>query len=295
MNFSDDDLVMLFYLQKYNFLTINQAVRAIDNDRSYQVVGRRLRAMADTGYVGFFGGHKVGFANVPKVYYLTKKGFEFLLDNEMPLELLGSYKEKSNPSWSSQTKHRLFLVDVFLSLESGVRRNQHLDLVKVFLEYNRVKEGNRVVFETTDFVSDKETSENKIVPDGAFVLKSLRTNNRVLFFVEMDMGTEGVISRVSKDINVNLYERIKKYDKYLVSGNYVRKYKLLGNFDHFVLLFITLSEKRMENIRGKLFDLPDKFHQYYMFNTYDVVVNDFFNNQWRVRSVEDNNGYGLLG
>lgn len=295
MNFSDDDLVMLFYLQKYNFLTINQAVKAIDNNRSYQNIGRRLRTMSSAGYLSSFGGHRIGFVNIPKIYFLKKKGYQLLIDNDVPLELLGDFKEKSKPHWSTQTKHRLNLIDIFLSLESGVRKIEHLDLVKVFLEYNRIKQGKAIFSETTDFVADERTAENKIVPDGAFVIKSLKTEKRVLFLVEMDMGTESIVSRISKNTNLPLYERIKKYDRYLMSGNYVGKYREWGSFDHFVLLFVTLSEKRMENIRKELFALPEQFHEYYMFNTYDVVVKDFFNNQWKARSIKDGQGYGLLG
>lgn len=295
MNFSDDDIVMLFYLQKYGLLTIKQAVEAIDNKRSYQNIGRRLRSMADNGFVDFFGGHRVGFINVPKVYFIKKKGYELLIDNELPLELLGNFKERSSPSWSAQMKHRLHLVDVLLSLEKGVRQLEDLDLVKVFLEYNRIKKNKGTIAETTDYVADDERAENKIVPDGVFILKSLKTGNRVLFLVEMDMGTETIVSRISKNVNLPLYERIKKYDRYLMSGNYAKKYEVWGKFDYFILVFITLSEKRMENIRKELFDLPSEFHEYYMFNTYDVVVNNFFNQEWRMRSVEDNQKYGLLG
>ena len=294
MDFSDDDLMALWYLQRYGFLTIKQTVHAIDNNRSYQNIGRRLRQMASASLVGFFGGHRVGFSNIPKVYYLKKKGYQVLIDNDLPQELIGNFKEKSKPSWSSKTKHRIYLINVFLSLESGIRKIDQLDLVGVFLEYNRIKKGKDLASETTDFIADKKTAENKIVPDGAFIIESLKTGNKVLFLVEMDMGTEGIISRVSKNTNLPLYERIKKYDRYLMSGNYVRKYQEWGSFDNFILLFITLSEKRMEHIRGELFDLPDRLHQYYFFNTYDVVIKDFFNHQWKARSIKDDRGYSLL-
>ncbi len=276
-------------------MTINQAVKAIDNNRSYQNIGRRLRAMSSAGYVGNFGGHRIGFVNVPKIYFIKKKGYQLLTDNELPFELLGNFKEKSSPHWSTQTNHRIKLIDIFLSLESGIRKNEHLDLARVFLEYNRIKQGKEITSETTDYVADQETTENKIVPDGAFIIESLKTENRVLFLVEMDMGTESIVSRVSKNSNLPLYGRIKKYDRYLISGKYVRKYGEWGSFDHFVLLFITLSGKRMENIRGELFDLPEQFHGYYMFNTYEAVVKDFFNNQWKARSIKDNRGHSLLG
>ena len=295
MDLDNDGLIILFYMQKYNFLTIDQAGAVLSGGRSYQMIARKLREMAGAGLVGSFGGNRVGFARVPKVYFLKKKGYEILLDNNLPPEILGRFREKSEPRWSPQTMHRLHLVDVFLSLEEGIRGIDHLDLRKVFLEYNKVSGGGKVLAETTDFISDDEQAENKIVPDGAFILASQKTLNNVLFLVEMDMGTEGIVDRISKDKSIALYERMKKYDRYLVSGRYAKKYKDWGNFDHFVLLFVTLSGVRMENIRKKFFDLPARFSQYYFFNTYDEVKSNFFNGFWKVRAVDDDRNYSVLG
>ena len=46
--------------------------------------------------------------------------------------------------------------------------------------------------ETTDFVAEEEISENKIVPDGAFIIENLTSNKRALFFLEMDMVRSGL-------------------------------------------------------------------------------------------------------
>ena len=307
MNLAGDDLVALFYMQKYTFLTIGQAVKVIDRGRSYQGMGRRLREIAEDGLIGGFGGHRIGFVNVPKVYFLKRRGYEVLRDNGFSDELLGRFKEKSEPTWSPQTNHRLHLIDLFLALEIGIRQIERLELERVFLEYNRVKQKETLVSETADFVVTKKagmteielerqrTPENKIIPDGAFILRSKTTGAQILYMVEMDMGTERIISRVTKQTTSPLYERMKKYDRYLMSLSYADKYRQYGKFDHFVVLFITVSVERMESLRKKLFDLPDELHQYYLFSSYDDIMNNFFHKQWKARAINDNHNYCILG
>src|SRR3712207_7393856 len=45
-----------------------------------------------------------------------------------------------------------------------------------------------VTRETTDYVAKEEISDNKLVPDAAFILENTDTQKRALFFVEMDQG-----------------------------------------------------------------------------------------------------------
>ena len=78
MNFSDDDILILFYLQKYTFLTIEQARYILDRRRSYQSLARRLKGLETQGYLSSYGGHRIGYVNTPKIFFLTRSGFEIL-------------------------------------------------------------------------------------------------------------------------------------------------------------------------------------------------------------------------
>ena len=294
MYLSEDDLLILYYLQKYGFLTIAQACLILDNERNQQVIGRRLRLMADNRLVGSFGWHRVGFKNVPKVYYLKKKGYDLLLDRDFSFSQLGKLKQRNNPTWSDKTNHRIHLIDLFLALELAVKRIERLELVKVFLEYNRIKEGKTAVSETTDYVADERYEETRIVPDGAFLLRSQKTGASRLYLVEMDMGTEGIAGRLGQNPEARLYERFKRYDQYLLSGRYAKKYAHWGNLNYFVLLFVTLPENRLEHIREKVSDLNSNLHSYYLFKTYKNLMNSFFDG-WKSRLAGDRQDYSLLG
>jgi hypothetical protein len=54
----------------------------------------QLRHMQRLGLLGFFGYvGLIGHGKTPKVYFLTRKGFELLLsETDIPAELLGSFK-----------------------------------------------------------------------------------------------------------------------------------------------------------------------------------------------------------
>ncbi len=261
MNISNDDILILFFLQKYTFLTITQAVYILDNKRSYSSIARRLKNLQDGGLLDSYGGYRVGYYNTPKICFLTKQGFEILeTESGIPSELLGRFKKTSQPRWSAKTKHRIYLIDIFLSLERAVRGADHLTLEKVFLEYRRIARHKKTIYETTDFVAEPEAPEHKIVPDGAFVLRSDRTDAKGLFFLELDTGSEQIVSHISKNADFPLVDKFKKYDRYLTGGRYSKKYQDCGPFDHFTMLFVTLSPTRLGHIRERLAELPENLH-----------------------------------
>jgi hypothetical protein len=92
--------------------------------------------------------------------------------------------------------HRLRTVDLMIAVEVAVRGRPHLSLLKTFLEYRLVKRGTRIFCETTDFIASEETTENRIVPDAAFVLENVETGRRGLFFVEMAWRRSGSSRRL---------------------------------------------------------------------------------------------------
>jgi hypothetical protein len=293
MNLPFKDLLILFYLQRYSFLTIRQVMKALDDGRGYQTIGQKLLEMAKTGLVGFSKGPVAVFKKGPKIYYLKKNGYEVLLDRKIPVELLGRFREKHYPVWTVQTQRRLHLNDVFLSLEAGIKGIAGLELIRIFLEYNGVNHGSNVLAETTDFFSEDEQGNNKIVPDGAFILQRRRKEKR-LFLVEMDMGTERGSNRVGKNSTSALPERLRKYEAYLQSRKYAQKYQEWGEFKDFTLLWVTHSADRANNGRKKILDLSPQFHNYYFLNSYDAVATSFFNREWKMGAVDSDQGLGLL-
>lgn len=295
LTLTDKMSIGLFYIQRYRFLTIDQYSRV--GGVNHSTATDQLRFLERHGILRYFGNTGIpGYGKTPKVYYLTHKGWEILLnESNIPPEMIGRFTEiHVNTRWSPQMFHRLHTVDLLISSELAIRARPHLTMIKTFLEYRRVKKGNHIAKETTDFVAQEEKSENRIVPDAAFIIENIETKKRALFFVEMDMATERIVSYITRDSRITLHYKISQYDRYLKSLRYKQTYAYYGDFNFFTLLFVTLSNERIENIRRELSDLPAELSQYYRLTTYKQAMGDFLGQIWVSRTPSDDQIYPLV-
>jgi Replication-relaxation len=295
LTLTDRAALGLFFIQRYRFLTIDQFARAAELNRN--TASNQLRLLELQGFLGHFGNTGLkGHGKTPKAYFLTRKGWELLQrEGDIPAELLGNHKEvKVEVRWSPQMYHRLRTVDLMISAERAVRRRPNLSMVSTFMEYRRVKRDTRVMRETADFVAKDETAENRIIPDAAFILENIETKRRALFFIEMDMATERIVSYITRDSRITLHYKISQYDRYLQSQRYRQTYAAYGDFRFFTLLFVTLGEERIENIRREMHDLPLELAAYYRLTTFDAAMGDFFSPIWKSRMMTDSTRYPLV-
>jgi len=238
--------------------------------------------------VGYFGFTSIPeHGRTPKAYSLTRRGFDWLLnESTLSIEEVGPFHDVHREfSWTSQMYHRLRLLDCFISLEVAVSARPHLVLTRTFLEYRRIK--GTSARETTDYVVDAQTPENRIVPAGAFILENREKGRMGLFFIEMDMGTERVIAPTSRDQRATIRGKFVSYDRYLSSGRSVKTYERYCDFGFFVLLFVALSAERVENIRAAVSDLQPNLHQYYNLTTLEEAERDFLGPVWKNRDQKD--------
>ena len=287
--------VGLYYVQRYRFLTIKQFARI--THLKHASASDQLRSLELAGFLGHFGntGHP-GYGKTPKAYFLTRKGWELLRrESGIPEELIGAHKEiHVEARWSPQMYHRLHTVDLLLSAELAVRQRPAFSMIHTFLEYKRIRKGTQIMRETTDFVATPEVAANRIIPDGAFIIENIETKKRALFFVEMDMASERIVSDLLKDHRHTLYHKINQYDRYLQRLRYQKTYAEWGQFSFFTLLFVTVGQTRVENIRQKLATLPEAFSNYYRFADYQMACTDFFAPIWKSRNPGDNRLYALV-
>jgi len=120
------------------------------------------------------------------------------------------------------------------------------------------------------------------------------TTDRALFFVEMDMATERIVSYITRDSRITLHHKIWQYDRYLRNMRYRETYAAYGEFRYFTLLFVTLSGERVENIRQEMNDLPADLAPYYRFSTYEQAMGDFLGKIWKSRLLSDTQIYPLV-
>jgi hypothetical protein len=144
--------------------------------------------------------------------------------------------------------------------------------------------------ETTDYVAKEETSDTRIIPDAAFVLENIESGKRALFFLEMDMGTERIVSQITRDKRIYLFYKLIQYDRYLQGMRYRSTYAGYGDFRFFTLLFVTIWQERVENIRREMTRLPPEFSDYYRLTTYSQAIGPI----WKSRLLTDTRTYGLV-
>lgn len=292
---TDRTILGLFFIQRYRFLTIDQFARAAGMRRAS--ASDQLRSLERHGLLGHFGNVGLrGHGKTPKVYYLKRKGFEAISrESDIPPELLGTHKETHvEARWSPQMYHRLHTVDLMIAAEVAIRERPNLSMVRTFLEYRRVKQGGHVMRETADLVANEDIPENRIIPDAAFVMENVETGRHALFFVEMDMGTERIVSAITRDRRITLHHRITQYDRYLQGGRFAHSYANFGEFRFFTLLFVTFGEQRVDNIRRQMHDLPAALAPYYRFTTFELACRDFLGPVWKSRSLSDDQRHPLV-
>jgi hypothetical protein len=196
--------------------------------------------------------------------------------------------------WSPQMYHRLRTVDLLIALELAVRKRPYLAIVKTFLEYKRVKRGNQIIHETMDYVDGLETGENKIIPDAAFILENIESNRRALFFLEMDMATERIITASLTGNQTTLHRKFSQYERYLKSVRFGKTYAQYGEFRSFTMLFVTTLETRIENIRRELSDFPNESARHFRLTTFDEAMENFLGAVWHSRLPSDTSRYPLV-
>ncbi len=292
---SETTLKALHFIYRYRYLTVAQ-VAGVTGLRPKSTSEMLLR-LERQKLLGFFGNTGIrGYGKTPKVYFLTKGGHAILRDEGAFLGLeVGDYKPINITSrWSPQMYHRLATLDVLLSLERACMGLADYALPVTFVEYRREKAKDAWAGETTDFVSDAHTPENRIVPDAGFVLENQVSRQRALFLIEVDRGTERQVTQIPAAVVQSFKHKIGQYDRYLKGGKFKARYAPWGQFSHFVLLVITAGPGRVENMRRSLSDLPREYHQFYRFSTQDAVVANFFHGQWKGRSASDQQDYQLI-
>jgi hypothetical protein len=60
------------------------------------------------------------------------------------------------------------------------------------------------------------------------------------------------------------------------------------------MLFVTLGQDRIANIRQALKDLPAELHPFYRFTAFEEAQADFLGPIWLSRSLEDTSRYRLV-
>ena len=242
--FTKGDTPLLSHIAEYKFLTVEQLVAL--SQRSTQVIRRRLRFLANEGLVAM--GER-GFGHGPgrreNIIILTEKGMKLLGDNGI-ISSHAAYVTGKTPD-SMFLDHDLLVNWFFIHLLQIGRDNLLLNTQHLTTSSHSLKEGNSdkpVLMERfADGASSDETYT--MIPDGVFIITNKESEKSLLFFLEVDMGTETLQSTKLNPRDVR--QKIINYQT-LFHENQYKRYEKIFNTDlnGFRLLFLANDLVRMK-------------------------------------------------
>lgn len=199
------------------------------------------------------------------IIVINEKGYEYIQNENL---IKGKITiEKLFLDRSFNLEHQLLLNWFRIHLEFILEKRQDLkfDFISSSTPFLPSKSNG------LPLISERLSIENLIVdfiPDGVFYIKSEKQNKSLLFFLEVDMGTESLISRSSKSNNIA--KKIKNYRAYFQTEKYKRYQKKWNTlFNGFRLLFITNSTDRRNSISN--FVSTDKSNDFiWVTHQYDI-------------------------
>ena len=241
---NQNDGVYIKTIAEYRILTADQIARI--SRKGKQSIYRRLRCLTKNGFVCAvqqYLGQKRGRPQT--LYDLTDQGIAVLKEKG----LLSS--EVSNDYVSAEKinckGHQLLMNWFRIYLNCA---QEKIPVVKVhFLAHNSpflpMSAGGYPSI--SDFVPPQDSPTGEMIrftPDGVFTLTDTTRNLSVLFFLEVDCGSETLASP-KRDLS-DVRQKIINYQACFLSGRYQRYAKLWRcNLEGFRLLFLTPTTGRL--------------------------------------------------
>lgn len=252
---TERDIETVVSVYKYRYLATSQ-IQRLHFPGSSQMAYRRLRVLAGNGYVEGFTTPGID----ERVFHLGQKGADLVAEHlHLAPEQLPWTKLTRTPKDYYFLRHFLQLNDFRIVLTQACEASADIELLGFIPEYvGEQTEGKGVHKYIRDVVCDVQDLSQKLshTPDGVFALQ--KEGKPALFFVEVDRGTE-VLSQEDK----GFLKAVRFYLNYLIDEQqpYQRYRQDFGceMFKGFRVLFVTTSEKRLENMRQAVSALP--FHR----------------------------------
>ena len=237
-----NDQELLAFLAECRVLTLSQV--ASIQKKSKQVTRRRMRALEEAGVIlsgtqgfGRFRGRPGKFLSV------ARKGADLLNLEGIPLEnVIYNFNEENLRLLDHQILVNWFRIHLqYIEQVIPQLSIQFLSPTSPFLK--RDQDNRPFIFEPHP-IEGRERQSNGFTPDGVFSISHSEKNKTLLFFLEVDLGTESIASpkRHPRDIR----QKVTNYQRHFQSGQYKRYEKIWNcSLKGFRLLFLTNTNGRL--------------------------------------------------
>lgn len=224
--------------------------------RSRQVIRKDMRNLISRGFIDSKEqGYGRGQGRPEKIIFLTEKGIKFLKDEGI---LSGSARFIKKESTDGHLVDHHLLVNWFhIHLIQMERNIPPLSIKFLSSNSHALKQKNRPSIKECIQTESGLEESIEFIPDGVFSLtyQDTETNKALLFFLEVDMGTESLASedRNPRDIR----QKIINYQALFRSERYKRYARIFNNtLNGFRLLFLANASARMTAICRLIQEMP---------------------------------------
>ena len=183
------DIDILYHITEYKFLTVKQLVAL--SQRSTQVIRRRVRTLVDEGFIASYErGLGRGAGRRENIIVATEKCLKQLGDEGLISDHATYVTD--NTRESIFLDHDLLVNWFLIHLVQINRKEPRLKIRHLTTSSHSLKGGSAeqpLLMER--FAVDGSPDETiTMIPDGVFVITDEEPEKSLLFFLEVDMGTE---------------------------------------------------------------------------------------------------------
>jgi hypothetical protein len=250
---TNGDIKLLSAIAEYKFLTVKQL--AVITQRSMQVIRRRLRSLRSECLISLkerdFGGTS---GRLEYISFLSEKGLELARGKEI-LSAHAKYITDKTAK-SIVIDHDLLVNWFFIHLIQIQRENPRLSTQHLTISSHKLNSGDAEKPLLMEQFSNDQSSENyTMIPDGVFIITDTESEKSLLFFLEVDMGTEAKTS--SKGRPNNIRQKIINYQALFGTGQYKRYEKIFNvSLNGFRLLFLSSTPAKLKSLCKIVQEIP---------------------------------------
>ena len=207
------------------------------------------------------------------------------------------YHNKKKPKIVfSKLLHTIQLNNIRIAFELACKSSEAIELIAFIPEYRGEITGDgRIRRIVEEDISDPERSDKRtsLIPDAVICLENKINNKKGLFYLELDLGTEKLISeRIN---NNSVLRKMMMYKEYINNGRF-KKYNELFEykFKGFRVLSVMDNVVRIKLLRREL--SKRGVHRFiWLAKNYKISKNSVFSRIWMVTDVNDSNKYSIIG
>jgi DNA-binding PadR family transcriptional regulator len=254
-NLTKNDHYLLNFIAVYKFLTISQ-LSAL-SQRSHQVIRRRLRFLVKDGFVTRMRVYGRGLGRPEDLNVLTEKGRKLLQDEGTLSVDIADITDKTTDSIFIDHDFLVNWFRIHLLQIERVIPNLSIHYLTPHWSTLTQSKGDRHFFAERIPVDSSEQEFIEFIPDSVFSITNNEVNpsKALLFFLEVDMGTETIASadRNCKDVR----QKIINYQALFRSGRYKRYERVFdAKLNGFRLLFLANTPVRLVALCGLAKAMP---------------------------------------